>query len=84
MEAIDSMSNESHNQRIMNQRVHGGVKKTKGIVKRGRWSLHEKKAFLRGFQKYGRGRWKAIAKLIPQRCVILEYEFMVYLFYQFI
>ena len=37
------------------------------VVKRGRWEVGEKKAFLRGLLTYGRGKWKAISKLIPQR-----------------
>ena len=43
----------------------------KPIIKRGRWEIEEKKAFLKGLRIYGRGKWKAIAKLIPQRYVIL-------------
>jgi hypothetical protein len=43
------------------------------VVRRGRWALEEKKAFLRGFRLYGKGKWKAIAKLIPERYVFIMY-----------
>ena len=37
------------------------------VVKRGRWQVEECVAFLQGFRMYGKGKWKAIAKLIPDR-----------------
>ena len=50
------------------QRQQKLAKKSSSVVKkRGRWEKEEKKAFLRGFLIYGRGKWKAIAKLIPHR-----------------
>lgn len=44
-----------------------GKSKTKTVVKRGRWEVDEKKTFLRGLRIYGKGKWKAIATLIPHR-----------------
>jgi hypothetical protein len=40
------------------------------VVKRGRWQVEECVAFLQGFRMYGKGKWKAIAKLIPDRTTI--------------
>lgn len=35
--------------------------------KYGRWTPAEKAAFLTGLKRFGRGKWKEIAKLIPTR-----------------
>ncbi len=35
--------------------------------KYGRWTPAEKAAFLTGLRRFGRGKWKEIAKLIPSR-----------------
>lgn len=35
--------------------------------KTGRWSLDEQKAFLRGLEEYGKGKWSRISKDIPSR-----------------
>lgn len=39
-------------------------------VKTGRWELWEKRAFLEGLRRYGRGKWKKISRLIPTRTPI--------------
>jgi hypothetical protein len=41
--------------------------KKSAVVNRGRWELHEKKMFLKGYLTYGRGKWKEIATMIPKR-----------------
>ena len=42
-------------------------KKPKTAPKRGRWERSECIAFLQGFRSYGKGKWKQIAKMIPNR-----------------
>ncbi len=51
--------------------------KRKSNIKRGRWELKERITFLRGLQRYGKGKWKAIAKLIPHRYVLTFCSFLV-------
>eukprot|EP00574_Skeletonema_japonicum_P009510 CAMPEP_0201734980 /NCGR_PEP_ID=MMETSP0593-20130828/35900_1 /ASSEMBLY_ACC=CAM_ASM_000672 /TAXON_ID=267983 /ORGANISM="Skeletonema japonicum, Strain CCMP2506" /LENGTH=151 /DNA_ID=CAMNT_0048228455 /DNA_START=9 /DNA_END=464 /DNA_ORIENTATION=- len=38
--------------------------------KYGRWTPAEKAAFLTGLRRFGRGKWKEIAKLIPSRSTV--------------
>lgn len=69
--SYDNNSSKLHQQldtqkRRANNRKSKKTTKNRGM-KRGRWEINEKKAFLRGFLTYGRGKWKEIAKLIPQR-----------------
>ncbi len=57
----------AHTKRISKKR-HISKKNKQAVVKRvGRWLMEEKKTFLKGLRIYGRGQWKAIAKLIPNR-----------------
>lgn len=39
-------------------------------TKQGRWTKHERLAFLRGLRKFGKSRWKEISTLIPTRYVV--------------
>lgn len=38
-----------------------------GVLNTGRWEKHERMAFLRGFRRYGKGKWKQIGAMIPSR-----------------
>ena len=64
-------STTSSNKTVKRQQQRaGGRRKTNKktvVTRRGRWELHEKKAFLRGLLQFGKGNWKAIAQLIPNR-----------------
>ncbi|KAL3789502.1 hypothetical protein HJC23_009738 [Cyclotella cryptica] len=42
----------------------------KSNVKSGRWTQAEKLTFLVGLKKFGRGKWKEIATMIPSRSTI--------------
>jgi len=44
-------------------------------LKIGRWTLEERKAFLRGLKEYGKGKWSKIAKGIPTRYVCFGFLF---------
>mmetsp|Transcript_34842 Transcript_34842/g.74271 ORF Transcript_34842/g.74271 Transcript_34842/m.74271 type:complete len:172 (+) Transcript_34842:140-655(+) len=41
-----------------------------GGVKSGRWTDSERRMFLKGLKKFGRGKWKEIATLIPTRSTV--------------
>lgn len=38
-------------------------------INRGRWTLQERLAFLRGLRVHGKSKWKEISKMIPTRYV---------------
>ncbi|KAL7496200.1 hypothetical protein ACHAWT_009953 [Skeletonema menzelii] len=48
--------------------ISNGTIKLSG--KYGRWTPAEKAAFLTGLRRFGRGKWKEIAKLIPSRSTV--------------
>jgi SHAQKYF class myb-like DNA-binding protein len=52
---------------LMPPQTNGGIKMS---GKYGRWTPAEKAAFLTGLKRFGRGKWKEIAKLIPTRSTV--------------
>ena len=47
-----------------------GEETNEGKYNTGRWARSEKKLFLEGLRRYGKGRWKQIGKVVKTRYVI--------------
>mmetsp|Transcript_40666 Transcript_40666/g.85435 ORF Transcript_40666/g.85435 Transcript_40666/m.85435 type:complete len:155 (-) Transcript_40666:144-608(-) len=54
----------------VSRRHKPAVKPGIGAVKSGRWTDSERRIFLEGLKKFGRGKWKEIATLIPSRSTV--------------
>lgn len=50
-------------------------------TKGGRWTYEEKKMFLNGVLKFGRGKWSSIAQDIPSRYVSIQHIYSLIVFH---